>query len=63
MDLSQLQPTDEKCFLGYLPFYHTIGLNAIFDHIFLGIKCVVLSGYTFAKFLHSIQEFKVKKFK
>ena len=61
MDMSQKIP--EKCFLAYLPFYHTIGINGIFDQIFTGTKCVVLSNYTFTKFLQTVQEFKVSGLK
>jgi len=60
MDLSKFK-LPEHCFLAYLPFYHTTGLNSLLDQLSMGTKSVILPDYTFTKFLNSIQEFKVIK--
>jgi len=36
-----------------------MGINAVFDQLAAGMKCVVLKRYTFPKLLKTIEEFKV----
>ena len=54
---------DKDCLIGLLPFYHIYGMVVVqFNCLVQGAKMVVVPKFEPEKFLHAIQEHKVKLF-